>query len=60
MLKIILLSIQILIILFIVLFIVNNQFLISFEINDLIYSLSSSYVFGFCLFLFVLICLQFF
>ena len=55
MLKIILLSIQILIILFFVLFIVNNQFLISFEINDLIYSLSSSYVFGFCLFLFVLI-----
>ena len=55
MLKIILLSIQILIILFIVLFIVNNQFLISFEINDLVYSLSSSYVFGFFLFLFVLI-----
>ena len=55
MIKIILISLQLLILILIALFIVNNAFIISFEINDFIYSISSSYVFGFLLFLLVVI-----
>ena len=55
MIKIILISLQLLILIFIALFIVNNAFIISFEINDFIYSISSSYVFGFLFFLLVVI-----
>jgi len=53
--RLVIISFQILILLFLVLFIINKSFTISFEINDFIYSLSSSYVFAFLLFLFVLI-----
>ena len=55
MIKIILISLQLLILIFIALFIVNNAFIISFEINDFIYSISSSYVFGFLFFLLLII-----
>tara|TARA_Y100000590_G_scaffold468628_1_gene652222 strand:+ start:15099 stop:16418 length:1320 start_codon:yes stop_codon:yes gene_type:complete len=55
MIKIISLTFQLLLILFIALLVVNNTFVVSFEINDLIYSFPSPYFLGFLLFLFVFI-----
>ena len=55
MIKIFSLTFQILLILFIVLLVVNNSFIVSFEINDFIYSFPSPYFLGFLLFLFVTI-----
>jgi len=47
--------VQITIILILVLVIFNNSFIISFEINDFVYSISSTYIFAFLLIFFVLI-----
>ena len=43
--KFFILILQITLVLILVLFLINNSFLISFEINDFIYSISSSYIF---------------
>ena len=53
--KLISIIFQLSILLIIVLFVANNSFLISFEINDLIYSISSSFLFYFILLFIVLI-----
>ncbi len=55
MIKILTTTLQLIIILFLVLLIVNNSFIVSFEINDLIYSFTSPYFLGFLLFLIVII-----
>mgnify|MGYP001274626320 FL=1 len=53
--KIIFISIQLIVLLFVVLLIVDNTFIVSFEIDDFIYSLSSPYFFGLLIFLFIFI-----
>ena len=55
MLKLITIIFQLSLLLILVLLIVNNSFLISFEINDLIYSVSSSFLFIFILLFLVVI-----
>ena len=55
MVRFIFIAIQIIFILIVVLFLTSNEFIISFEINDFIYSISSSYFFVFLLLVFILI-----
>ena len=53
--KFIIISIQFIFILLIVLFLISNEFVVAFEINDLIYSISSSYFFIVLLATFIII-----
>ena len=53
--KIFSLTVQTSIILILVLIILNNSFVVSFEIKDFIYSVSSTYIFIFLLIFFVVI-----
>ena len=55
MMRFIFITIQIIFILIIVIFLTSNEFVVSFEINDLIYSISSSYFFIFIFLVFIMI-----
>lgn len=55
MIKLIFIAIQIIFVLVVVLFLTTNEFIISFEVNDFIYSVSSSYFFIFLFLIFIII-----